>query len=185
MSAAIRMTPEAHAAHQAKRAAECAKADGRANEASDSVAEVIPYGAPIKPAKPRDLFGDRLPALLESDVLPSILAALRVHPKVAFVFRQNTGAMKVDGRYIKFAFEGCPDILGMLTEKAGSQFLAIEVKRRGEKPTPVQANFLANVKGAGGCAGVAYSVADANRIVDSNGTTRATNYGRSSKNLLR
>ena len=46
MSAAFRMTPEAHAAHQAKRARECA--------ISDSVAEVIEYGTPIKPPKPRD-----------------------------------------------------------------------------------------------------------------------------------
>ena len=43
--------------------------------------------------------------------------------------------------------------------------LAIEVKRPGEKPTPLQKRFLDDWSFAGGRAGVAYSVEDALRIV--------------------
>jgi len=163
MSGVLRWSEEHLRQHQAKRAAECAKADGR--EASDSVAEVIPYGTSIKPPKPRDLLGDRLPALLESDVLPSILAALRVHPKVAVAVRMNSGAMKVDDRYVQFGFPGCPDLWAMLK---GGQTLWIECKRVGKKPTDEQAAFMALINRHGGRAFTAFGVTDIFRELDMN-----------------
>jgi hypothetical protein len=109
---------------------------------------------------PREM---QLPKLLESDVLPAVLAALRLHPKVAFVWRQNAGVMDIDGRNVRFAFKGCSDILGMLKPRPGERvgaFLACEVKRPGGMPTPDQARFLALVESNGGVAFVARRVDD-------------------------
>jgi len=96
-------------------------------------------------------------APLERDVLAEVLAVLEMHPRVAFVWRQNTGAMDLGERYVRFSFKGCSDVLGML--KTG-QFLAIETKRIGKEPTEDQAAFLANVNRNGGLAFVARSAAD-------------------------
>jgi hypothetical protein len=99
----------------------------------------------------------RVPKLLESDVLPAVLKALRIHPKVAFAWRQNSGAQQVDGRYIQYAFPGCSDILGMLKD---GRFLAVEVKRPGGMPTPAQVQFLAVVEQNGGLGLVARGIED-------------------------
>jgi hypothetical protein len=98
-----------------------------------------------------------LPKLLESDVLPAVLGALHVHPRVAWVHRFNSGVMDIDGRNVRFAFKGCSDILGQLKD---GRFLAVEVKRPGGMPTPDQAQFLARVVANGGVAFVARGVDD-------------------------
>jgi len=46
---------------------------------------------------------------LEADSLTEVLQALRTHHTVAWVRRQNTGAAKVGGRFIKFGWTGCTD----------------------------------------------------------------------------
>lgn len=98
-----------------------------------------------------------MPAPYESEILSAVLALLETHPRVAFAFRQNTGAIRVDDRYVKFAFTGCSDILGMLK---GGRFLAIELKRKGRDATPDQRAFLTNVVRNGGVGFVARSVDD-------------------------
>ena len=50
---------------------------------------------------------------------------LRNHPAVAWCERQNTGAVKVDGRFIRYGWRGCSDLLGMLKD---GRLLAVEVK---------------------------------------------------------
>ena len=79
---------------------------------------------------------------LEADVQRAVLAYLGLHPKVAMVWRSNTGTLPVGERYVSFGFKGCSDLIGMLTD---GRFLAVEVKREGKEPTDEQRNFLKNV----------------------------------------
>ena len=96
-----------------------------------------------KPAKKRR----KAPAARESQVMEAVAGILERHPLVAGFWRQNTGALKLDNRFIKFSFRGCSDYLGFLTD---GRILAVECKATGKKPSPEQAAFLANVEKAGG-----------------------------------
>lgn len=86
----------------------------------------------------------------ERDELKACLEYLELHPAVAFAYRVNTGAMQVDGRWVKFGPRGQPDICGMLK---GGRALYFECKRVGGKPSVEQWGFLKAVKDAGGLAG--------------------------------
>lgn len=86
----------------------------------------------------------------EAAVLRDCSRILDEHPQVAFFWRNNVGAMKMDnGRYVKFSFVGASDL--MAVSKRG-RFMAIECKSTGKKPTADQTAFLANVTAAGGFA---------------------------------
>jgi hypothetical protein len=69
---------------------------------------------------------------------------------------QDAGIRKPDGGYIPTRARGVSDIIGCIP-KTG-RFLAIEVKRPGNKPTAEQQQFIDTINGAGGLAFVAYSV---------------------------
>lgn len=99
---------------------------------------------------------------LERDVLAAVLAALKIHPAVAWSQRMNVGAFRDDDRYVRVGFVGCPDIIGQLRD---GRFLAVEVKRPGGKATDEQAAFLSRVVAAGGVGFVARSVDDVVRCL--------------------
>jgi len=110
---------------------------------------------------------DGKPAMpLERDIQKACLQLLRVHPKVAYCWRANSGTFteqNADGsqRYISAnSAPGCPDILGYLK---GGRFLAIEVKRPGGKPSRLQEQFLDRARAAGALAAV---VDDPQQLVD-------------------
>jgi hypothetical protein len=69
---------------------------------------------------------------------------------------QNAGIRKPDGGYIPTHTRGVSDIIGCIP-KTG-RFLAIEVKRPGNKPTAEQQQFIDTINAAGGLAFVARSV---------------------------
>ena len=95
---------------------------------------------------------------LEADSLAEVMQALRTHNTVAWVRRQNTGTAKVGGRFIKFAWTGCTDLLGMMKD---GRLLAVECKRlKGGKLSIEQAHFISIVNEFGGCAFVATSALD-------------------------
>ena len=95
---------------------------------------------------------------LEADSLTEVIQALRTHDAVAWVRRQNTGAAKVGGRFIKFGWAGCTDLLGMMKD---GRLLAVECKRpNGGKISVEQAHFISMVNEFGGCAFVATSATD-------------------------
>lgn len=95
---------------------------------------------------------------LEADSVREVMQALRSHSLVAWVERQNTGAMKVGSRFIKFGWRGCSDLLGQLKD---GRLLAVECKRpKGGKITPEQVHFLDMVNDHGGVAFVATSLHD-------------------------
>lgn len=61
--------------------------------------------------------------------------------------------------------KGSADIIGIHVPTG--RMIAIEVKVKGNKPTPEQLNFIRVVKESGGLAGVAYSVEEAVKIINS------------------
>ena len=97
-------------------------------------------------------------APLEADSLREVMQALKTHNLVAWCERQNTGAAKVGGRFIKFGWKGCSDILGQLKD---GRLLAVECKRlKGGKLTDEQIFFLERVRQHGGVSFVATSLHD-------------------------
>lgn len=99
----------------------------------------------------------------EAPILAAVLRLLEYHPKVAWVRRMNTGAVRMEGkRFMRFGFTGCSDIVGQLRD---GRFLAVECKAPAGKLTIDQAQFLERVKRHNGIAGVARSLDDAQKIL--------------------
>ncbi|HDY68762.1 MAG TPA: VRR-NUC domain-containing protein [Candidatus Scalindua sp.] len=98
--------------------------------------------------------------LSEAEIQHQIMEYLALIPKVVPKFwRQNTGAMKIEDRFIKFGETGTSDILGYMND---GKILAIEVKRPGENPTPEQLKFLRGIHKANGIAIIARRIEDVN-----------------------
>ena len=98
----------------------------------------------------------------ESDVLKAVLRFCHIHPAVAWCERMNVGAQEIEGRWVKFGFPGCSDIIGQLKD---GRFLAIECKSATGRLKPEQRAFLAKVGGAG-VAIVARDVRDVAAVLD-------------------
>jgi hypothetical protein len=91
------------------------------------------------------------------------------------LWRNNTGALRDEhGRLIRFGLcEGSADLIGYSTvtitpDMVGQTvavFTAVEVKSPTGRPTPQQVAFLNHIKAAGGRAGIARSVGDAEAIL--------------------
>ena len=73
----------------------------------------------LEQAQPRRLERNEAAALLE------VLKALRAHPAVAWCERMNSGAVRIGGRFVRFGWPGCPDVLGQLKD---GRLLGVEVK---------------------------------------------------------
>lgn len=117
------------------------------------------------------LFGDEVPEPKKYDrpeaaALVEVVKALKAHPAVAWAERQNTGAAKVGGRFIRFGWRGCSDVLGQMKD---GRLLAVEVKAPSGRLRPEQVEFLDRVRCFGGVAFVARNCADVTRVLE--GTT--------------
>lgn len=105
-----------------------------------------------------------MPEPKEAQVLRSVLRALELHPDVAWARRMNSGAAKTEsGGWIRFGFEGCPDIWFMT--RAG-RLGVCEVKRPTGRTTPAQLAFLKLVSTNGGIAFVARSAEDVREVLE-------------------
>lgn len=93
----------------------------------------------------------------EAAALCEVLKALRAHPAVSWVERMNSGAAQVGGRFIRFGFAGCPDVLGQLRD---GRLLGVEVKAPKGKLRPEQTVMLERIRGAGGVAFMARDCRD-------------------------
>jgi hypothetical protein len=93
----------------------------------------------------------------EAAALVEVLKALRTHPAVAWVERQNSGAVRVGGRFVRFGWVGCPDVLGQLKD---GRLLGVEVKAAKGRTSPGQVAFLERINQAGGVAFVARDLRD-------------------------
>ena len=113
-------------------------------------------------ASPLDLFGDALPlkcanAKPEAAALVEVLKTLRANSLVAWCERMNSGAAMMGGRFVRFGWTGCPDVLGQLTD---GRLLGVEVKAEHGKLRPEQTIFLERIRAAGGVAFMARDCRD-------------------------
>ena len=99
----------------------------------------------------------------EAAALVEVLKALKHHPAVAWCERQNTGAAKVGGRFIRFGWRGCSDVIGQLKD---GRLLAVECKAPKGRIRPEQKEFLSLVQRFGGVAFVAHDCRDVMQILD-------------------
>jgi hypothetical protein len=108
--------------------------------------------------KPGDKDWPKLPVPKESEIQRAILEYLALVKVTAWRINQ-AGVPLHDGsgRFRRGPTRGVSDILGIAQ---GGRFVAIEVKRRGNRATPDQILFLKRVSDAGGIAVVACSVQD-------------------------
>lgn len=108
-----------------------------------------------------------LPEPSEAAILDAIRRVLKIHTKVAWFERMNSGAHVAgegkDRRFVRYGFRGCPDIIGQLVD---GRFLGIEVKRPSGRVSEDQAAFLARATKHGGVAFVARSVSDVFDVLD-------------------
>lgn len=122
----------------------------------------------------------RSDAPLESDIQAAIVNRLRVHPKVSWIMRVNSGTLMTDsGKSMRLYFlylrgmpaisKGVSDIVGQFTvdhPTRPSSFFAFEVKRdHKQDATPEQSNFLKAVNEAGGIGRIVCSVEEAERAI--------------------
>ena len=80
----------------------------------------------------------------ESMILKACLQLLALRGIVAW--RNNSGARKIEGRYVRFGAVGSADILGVLP---GGRFLAVEVKAGRGRLTEAQASWHAIMREQG------------------------------------
>ena len=109
-----------------------------------------------------DLLGDCIPTKRTNDrpeaaALCEVLKALNTHAAVAWCERMNSGAARMGGRFVRFGFKGCPDVLGQLHD---GRLLGVEVKGPTGKMRPEQSVFLERIRGAGGVAFMARDCLD-------------------------
>jgi hypothetical protein len=109
-----------------------------------------------------DLFGlaqapPRILGRKEAAALLEVLQALRAHPAVAWCERMNSGAVRIGGRFVRFGWPGCPDVLGQLTD---GRLIGCEVKGPTGRLRPAQVLFLERIRAAGGVAFVARNCRD-------------------------
>lgn len=129
-------------------------------EAKDRLMRELPEIAEKKVRAARKPSGEPT----EAEILKAIMQYLRVHPKVAKVWRQNSGTFKEGSRFIRAnTARGMSDIMGVL--KSG-RTLAIECKAKRGILHDHQKEFLDSISAAGGLAFVARSVDDVIRILE-------------------
>ena len=93
----------------------------------------------------------------EAAALAEVLKALKAHSLVAWAERQNSGAVRSGGRFIRFGWVGCADVLGQLKD---GRFLGVEVKAAKGRASPEQVAFLERINAAGGVRFIAHSLRD-------------------------
>lgn len=124
-----------------------APGDGAGGERSPQAGPLIAKSGRSGPPQP-----------YERDILKAILQYLRLHPRVAWAQRMNTGMIPInDERMFRAGFVGCSDVIGQMRD---GRILCVEVKRPGKRPTAPQQNFLDRVNRDGGLGFVATSVRD-------------------------
>ena len=129
---------------------------------------VAPISTKPAPDIETDLLGDALPVARKNDrpeaaALKEVLIALAAHSDVAWCERMNSGAVRIGGRFVRFGWRGCPDVLGQLTD---GRLIGVEVKAQKGKLRPEQAIFLERIRCAGGVAFMARDCRDVFRELD-------------------
>ena len=111
----------------------------------------------------------------ETGLSAAIQDALALEPGL-LLFRNSTGLFRAHGHRVRAGLgNGSADLIGLLTvgvrpnssspAAPWGRFMALEVKRPGEKPEPHQDAWLASVRERGGFAAVVRSVDEARAAV--------------------
>lgn len=95
---------------------------------------------------------------LERQVLKSIVAALRLDPRVARVQRNTSGVFVEGNRVIRVGEKGLLDLTVYLRS---GRFIELECKRPGGKPEPHQQARIDQIRRDGGLAGWCWSIESA------------------------
>lgn len=95
--------------------------------------------------------------MTHGELVRDILVALSLGSRCR-VWQNNTGAIQIESRFIKFGLVGSADILGLVR---GGIFLAVEVKIGNDQQSPEQKNFERMIHRFGGIYILARSVKDA------------------------
>ena len=109
-----------------------------------------------------DLLGDdlcpvRTNARPEAAALVEVLRTLRGHAMVAWCERMSSGAANIGGRFVRFGWTGCPDVLGQLRD---GRLLGVEVKAATGRLRDEQTIFLERIRASGGVAFMARDCRD-------------------------
>ena len=109
-----------------------------------------------------DLLGDAVSSKFangkpEAAALVEVLLTLRAHPMVAWCERINSGAANIDGRFIRFGWTGCPDVLGQLHD---GRLLNVELKAARGRLRGEQTILLGRIRASGGAAFMARDCRD-------------------------
>lgn len=129
--------------------------------AVDHSAPVRPHGGRGNPKGRRPRFRLKATEPRERDILPGVLMALAMHPRVKRAYRMNTGAGRLifadqtKSQFIRFGPKGSPDIHGWLTDGTA---LFVECKRPTGRIRPEQAKWIDEAREAGCVAFVARGV---------------------------
>ena len=137
---------------------------------------VAPISTKPAPDIETDLLGDALllerkHARPEAAALQEVLMALSAHPAVAWVERMNSGAARIGNRFVRFGWQGCPDVLGQLRD---GRLIGVEVKATKGRLRPEQAIFLERIRLAGG---VGFMARDCRDVFRESPINTATNGG--------
>lgn len=133
-------------------------------ETAESVPDI---GAPVKRSRMKVYRPGDPQVATEADIQHAVLKYLRVHPKIAWVGRFNSGAATSSYNglrtFIRFStVRGLSDIGGQLK---GGRSLWVECKRLGLKLTEDQAAFLEAVNRGGGLGFVATCIEDVEKAL--------------------
>lgn len=99
----------------------------------------------------------------EASVLKAIIDALRTHPKVASVERNQSGVFREGERWIRVGSKGKLDLTVYLRD---GRYMELEVKRPGEKLSDHQIERIRKIRQGGGLADWARSVEQARAIIE-------------------
>lgn len=93
--------------------------------------------------------------MLEKEIVAAVLRLLKGHPH-CYAWKEHGGM---------YGTAGIPDVIACVN----GRFVALEVKRPGNKPTPLQRATLEQIQKAGGLAAVVTSKAEAEAVLREGG----------------
>lgn len=96
----------------------------------------------------------------ESTVVTQCLEWLAL--RRVFAYRNNTGAVKIDGRWIRYGHPGSGDIIGLLPD---GRFLSVECKTATGKQSNAQKQFQEIIERNSGVYVLARSTSDLERAL--------------------
>ena len=101
----------------------------------------------------------------ESEIVDQIVSWLRMKGCFVFIVRNGATYSPTRGRFLKPGKRYTPGIADIVGVTKRGQFISVEVKQPGNKPTGDQLAFLVDVKRNKGIAIVAHSLEEARNLL--------------------